>query len=379
MTTEREAMAEVRSYKPLMGDSREELRLRIDLLIGALETAARMPNSATTRTVEQCKRDVYSAADAAISKIDAAQAASAQPQWRAYEDTRRVYLVATGETHEGQETYTRHEDAQPPLSDAELLYAWIPFASERTAAHPEQGPQSPAPTAVQSAQPEPVMYQRQFFLGNPDVIEPFWDEWQECSKEQYEQALAAPDQQGRALCDCTITTAAQAAMPVAHGEQEAFEAWAHANAFNIHRDESDKYKNYHRATTRFARDGWLSALAWVKNTDSVARSLREAIDRTWHVLKKHGKHPGRTDDTLWDCVDAALTTAHPTPQEPTAQASPAVAVMAELLTLKPHDAGRGRSNEGRWVTLNVPRALYDRLLAAAPQPSPAEAQGSGGE
>lgn len=32
----------------------------------------------------------------------------------------------------------------------------------------------------------------------------------------------------------------------------------------------------------------------------------EAIDRVWHVLKKHGKHPGRTDDTVWACVDAAL-------------------------------------------------------------------------
>lgn len=32
-----------------------------------------------------------------------------------------VYLVATGEVHEGQETYTRHE-ARPPLCDAETLY-----------------------------------------------------------------------------------------------------------------------------------------------------------------------------------------------------------------------------------------------------------------
>lgn len=33
----------------------------------------------------------------------------------------RVYLVATGEIHEGQETYTRH-DVRPPLCDAETLY-----------------------------------------------------------------------------------------------------------------------------------------------------------------------------------------------------------------------------------------------------------------
>lgn len=34
-----------------------------------------------------------------------------------------VYLVATGEVHEGQETYTRHEGAPPPLCDHERLYA----------------------------------------------------------------------------------------------------------------------------------------------------------------------------------------------------------------------------------------------------------------
>lgn len=33
-----------------------------------------------------------------------------------------VYLVATGETHEGQETYTRH-DAPPPLCESERLYS----------------------------------------------------------------------------------------------------------------------------------------------------------------------------------------------------------------------------------------------------------------
>lgn len=36
-------------------------------------------------------------------------------------EVERVYLVATGETHEGQETYTRH-DVRPPLCDAEVLY-----------------------------------------------------------------------------------------------------------------------------------------------------------------------------------------------------------------------------------------------------------------
>ena len=34
-----------------------------------------------------------------------------------------VFLVATGVVVEGQETYTRHEGAPPPLSDFETLYA----------------------------------------------------------------------------------------------------------------------------------------------------------------------------------------------------------------------------------------------------------------
>lgn len=40
----------------------------------------------------------------------------------------RVYLVATGELHEGQETYTRHANRPPPLCDAELLFT-APTAS----------------------------------------------------------------------------------------------------------------------------------------------------------------------------------------------------------------------------------------------------------
>lgn len=39
-------------------------------------------------------------------------------------------------------------------------------------------------------------------------------------------------------------------------ERALFEAWAEANQFCIHRNDSDKYRDYHRATTRFAWDGW---------------------------------------------------------------------------------------------------------------------------
>lgn len=40
--------------------------------------------------------------------------------------TGAVYLVATGEVVDGQETYTRHEGAPPPLCDFERLYASPP-------------------------------------------------------------------------------------------------------------------------------------------------------------------------------------------------------------------------------------------------------------
>ena len=34
---------------------------------------------------------------------------------------KKIYLVATGEVVDGRETYTRHEDAPPPLCDYECL------------------------------------------------------------------------------------------------------------------------------------------------------------------------------------------------------------------------------------------------------------------
>lgn len=62
-------------------------------------------------------------------------------------------------------------------------------------------------------------------------------------------------------------------------ERQVFEQWAHSMGYNTHRDGTEKYLLYHRASTRFAREGWLSALTWVKNT--VTRSSdgeREAFE-----------------------------------------------------------------------------------------------------
>lgn len=55
--------------------------------------------------------------------FEAAEKARALRAALASQPAARVFLVATGETHEGEETYTRHEGAPPPLCDFETLYA----------------------------------------------------------------------------------------------------------------------------------------------------------------------------------------------------------------------------------------------------------------
>lgn len=44
-------------------------------------------------------------------------------------------------------------------------------------------------------------------------------------------------------------------------EREAFEAWAEKAGFNISRDETEKYREYHRTTTRWAWDAWQARAA----------------------------------------------------------------------------------------------------------------------
>ena len=43
-------------------------------------------------------------------------------------EPRKVFLVATGEDHEGEATYTRYDDKPPPLCDSECLFAAPPTA-----------------------------------------------------------------------------------------------------------------------------------------------------------------------------------------------------------------------------------------------------------
>lgn len=46
----------------------------------------------------------------------------------------------------------------------------------------------------------------------------------------------------------------------------------------------------------------------IDTKDAIINSQREALERTWFVLKDFGAHPGRTDDLLHDCVRRAFDT-----------------------------------------------------------------------
>jgi hypothetical protein len=54
----------------------------------------------------------------------------------------------------------------------------------------------------------------------------------------------------------------QAEHPVqALDERATFEAWAEGEQFCLHRDDSEKYREYHRATTRWAWQAWQARAA----------------------------------------------------------------------------------------------------------------------
>lgn len=62
----------------------------------------------------------HAAAELALTARSPVQEAQSAP---AVGEPKRVYLVSTGVVLCGEETYTRHEDAPPPLCDSECLYS----------------------------------------------------------------------------------------------------------------------------------------------------------------------------------------------------------------------------------------------------------------
>lgn len=95
---------------------REALMMRLrDAATAAMNSVARRAErpGGGRREVEAC-----AALTEAMNAVEVALATAAP----ALKTGKSVYLVATGETHAGFETYTRHEDAPPPLCDFERLY-----------------------------------------------------------------------------------------------------------------------------------------------------------------------------------------------------------------------------------------------------------------
>ena len=70
-------------------------------------------------------------------------------------------------------------------------------------------------------------------------------------------------------------------------ERAAFERWAEANQFCVQRDDSEKYREYHRATTRWA---WM---AWQAARVDLAAALQ------WYA---DGMHFDRSSPDAWDTV-----------------------------------------------------------------------------
>lgn len=83
----------------------------------------------------------------------------------------RVYLVATGVIHEGQETYTRHEASPPPMCDAELLWSAAPASA------PEVDPMALKNYAAWAS----VFMAKS---GHPPTAAEVFEQWQEAGQGQ---------------------------------------------------------------------------------------------------------------------------------------------------------------------------------------------------
>ncbi len=119
-----------------------------------------------------------------------------------------------------------------------------------------------------------------------DAIEAYWD----VAYLEGREGRSCDDAKGsaqQALQNLLASIAADRAA-TAPDEREAFEAWADSMNYAINRDETDKYKDYHRATTRFAREGWLSALAWYTRRPALTTPDRAASPQNEQLMKFYG-------------------------------------------------------------------------------------------
>lgn len=91
-------------------------------------------------------------------------------------------------------------------------------------------------------------------------------------------------------------------------EREAFEKWARETGFNTDRDETDKYRDFHRATTRFAWMAW-QARAALEATPTAQPAQAEggdALDAKRYRWLRETAHPDR-DDIGLACMESAVS------------------------------------------------------------------------
>lgn len=141
--------------------------------------------------------------------------------------------------------------------------------------------------AAQQPAPQPV--EPAFFI-NPKIINP------QSGKIQVNGAITHSD---RAVGGWTLPVYIAAPQPA--DERGAFEAWAKEAGFCIDRDESDdKYRHYHKATTRWAWMAWQARAALSQAPQ--AREWRELTDHEVDTIWKGHIHR----DSRYRAISAAM-------------------------------------------------------------------------
>jgi hypothetical protein len=71
---------------------------------------------------------------------------------------------------------------------------------------------------------------------------------------------------GGPVCErwCGVTGKCVSAFVPTQAEREAFEEWAGANQFTTYRDDTPKYQDYHRVSTRWAWMGFQAGVAYAR-------------------------------------------------------------------------------------------------------------------
>lgn len=118
-------------------------------------------------------------------------------------------------------------------------------------------------------------------------------------------------------CDTPTTVPLDGRVGRPEPERADFEAWAERQGFCTHRDDTDKYREYHRATTRWAWQAWQAARA------TETRRWEDALRLTWRMVDplKPAGAPGSYARGQDSGIVAALTTMRANLKTPNARAN----------------------------------------------------------